>query len=187
MCYCMSHFRWCLPKSKDASGRKISRGRSKKRCGGGIRISFKEGQRGQKGQDAKRRAPRIDGVFVQQMASRGTETIVGLTRVARVGALVMFGMGGIYVEVMRDVVLRLVPLLDSDADAMVREVKMVKLLEGVRGQKPRDLAALADVILRLSQLAERHPQIAEMDINPLLATEHGVLAVDARVQLGAGA
>jgi len=150
------------------------------------RVQGQGGQGGQKGKKHKDRGPRIDGVFVQQMASGGTETIVGLTRVPRVGALVMFGMGGIYVEVMRDVVLRLVPLLDSDADAMIREVKMVKLLEGVRGQEPRDLDALADVILRLSQLAERHSQIAEMDINPLLATEEGVLAVDARVQLAVG-
>jgi acetyltransferase len=129
-------------------------------------------------------APTIDGILVQQMASGGTETIIGLTRVPRVGALVMFGMGGIYVEVMRDVVLRLAPLLDTDAEAMIREVKLYKLLEGVRGEPPRDLGALSDAILRVSQLAERHPRIAEMDINPLIALEDGVMAIDARVQLG---
>ena len=127
--------------------------------------------------------PTIDGILVQQMAPEGRETIVGLTRTPRMGALVMFGLGGVYVEVLRDVVLRLAPLRDTDADAMIREVKMVKLLEGVRGEPARDLAALADVLLRVSQLAERHPRIAEMDINPLLALESGAVAVDARVQL----
>ncbi len=140
---------------------------------------------GAKGKQAKRRRePAIDGVLVQQMASGGTETIVGLTRMPRVGPLVMFGLGGIYVEVMRDVVLRLSPLLDADADEMIREVKLFRLLEGVRGQDPRDLEALAETILRISQLAQRHPRIAEMDINPLLALSKGVLAIDARVQLG---
>lgn len=143
----------------------------------------KKGKGGQKGRKQHDPSPRVDGVFVQRMAPGGTETIVGLTRVPRVGALVMFGMGGIYVEVMRDVVLRLAPLHDIDAREMIREVKMVTLLEGVRGRAPCDLDAIADAILRLSQLAERHPRIEEMDINPLLATEQGVLGVDCRVQI----
>jgi acyl-CoA synthetase (NDP forming) len=108
-----------------------------------------------------------------------------MTRTPRVGPLVMFGLGGIFVEVLRDVVLRLAPLLDTDAAEMVRKVKLRRLLEGVRGQPPRDLAALEDVILRVSQLACRHPRLAEMDINPLLARPDGVLAVDARVTLTA--
>ncbi len=129
------------------------------------------------------RAATRDGILVQRMAGRGTETIVGLTRVPQVGALVMFGLGGIYVEVMRDVVLRLTPLLDTDAHAMIRDVKMFKLLEGVRGEAPRDLDALADAILRIAQLADRHPRIVEMDINPLVARADGVEAIDARVQV----
>jgi acyl-CoA synthetase (NDP forming) len=131
----------------------------------------------------KESGAKLDGILVQQMASGGTETIVGMTRVEGAGALVMFGMGGIYVEVMKDVVLRLVPLLDTDAHAMVRQVKMYKLLEGVRGEPPRDLAALSEAILRISQLAERHPRITEMDINPLIALEQGTIAIDARVQV----
>lgn len=126
---------------------------------------------------------RIDGVLLQRMAPAGTETIVGLTRVPKVGPMVMFGLGGIYVEALRDVVLRLCPLRDTDADEMIREVKLFELLRGVRGQAPRDLSALAGVLLRVSQLAVRHPRIAEMDINPLLALESGVVAVDARIQL----
>jgi len=127
--------------------------------------------------------PRLDGVLLQRMASGETETIVGITRIPRVGPMVMFGLGGIYVEVMRDVVLRLCPLTDSDADEMIREVKLSSLLQGVRGQAARDLGAISNVIQRIAQLAARHPRIVEMDINPLLALEHGVLAVDARVQV----
>jgi acetyl coenzyme A synthetase (ADP forming)-like protein len=128
-------------------------------------------------------ASRIDGVLLQTMAVGGTETIVGLTRIPRVGALVMFGLGGIYVEVLRDVVLRLTPLLDTDADRMIRDVKMFRLLEGVRGNPPCDLAALAETILRIGQLADRHPRITELDINPLIAMPKGTMAIDARVQL----
>ncbi len=127
--------------------------------------------------------PEIGGILVQQMAPKGRETIVGLTRMPRVGPLVMFGLGGVYVEVLRDVVLRLAPLRDSDAEEMIREVKTHRLLEGVRGEPPRDLKALTTTLLRVSQLAERHPRIAELDINPLLALEKGAVAVDARVQL----
>jgi acetyl coenzyme A synthetase (ADP forming)-like protein len=134
------------------------------------------GQKGQKGEGGR-------GLLVQRMAPRGRETIVGLTRMRGVGPLVMFGLGGVYVEVLRDVVLRLAPLLDTDASHMVRAVRTAKLLEGVRGEPKRDLAALEEVLLRVSQLAERHPRIVEMDINPLLALEHGTMAVDARVQL----
>lgn len=132
---------------------------------------------------ARRAAPVIEGLLLQAMATGGTETIVGLTRVPRVGALVMFGLGGIYVEVMRDVVLRLAPLVDADAEQMIREVKMFPLLAGARGSDPRDLDALADTVLRISQLAERHPRIVEMDINPLVALPSGVMAVDGRIQL----
>jgi acetyl coenzyme A synthetase (ADP forming)-like protein len=132
---------------------------------------------------ARRAAPVIEGLLLQAMATGGTETIVGLTRVPRVGALVMFGLGGIYVEVMRDVVLRLAPLVDTDAAQMIHEVKMFPLLAGARGSAPRDLEALADTVLRISQLAERHPRIVEMDINPLVALPRGVMAVDGRIQL----
>jgi acyl-CoA synthetase (NDP forming) len=92
----------------------------------------------------------------------------------------------VYVEVMRDVVLRLCPLHDTDAKEMIGEVKMHKLLEGVRGEAPRDLAALAETLLRISQLAERHGRIMEMDINPLVSYEEGALVIDTRIQLDGG-
>ena len=144
-------------------------------------------------QDAVRRAVRelvknpgkatIEGVLVQRMAPAGRETIVGMTRMPRAGPLVMFGLGGVYVEVLRDVVLRLGPLRDTDAHEMIREVKTYRLLEGVRGEPARDLKALVDALLRVSQLSQRHPRITELDINPLLALERGAIAVDARVQV----
>lgn len=127
--------------------------------------------------------PTIEGFLLQRMAPAGRETIVGLTRIPSVGLMAMFGLGGLYVEVMRDVVLRLCPLTDADAAAMLREVKLSRLLERVRGEPARDRAALVETILRLAQLGERHPRIAELDVNPLIALEQGAVAVDVRVQL----
>jgi acyl-CoA synthetase (NDP forming) len=131
------------------------------------------------------RRPAVEGFVIQKLAPPGREVIIGLNRMPRVGAMIMFGLGGVYVEVMRDVVLRLAPLMDQDAHQMIHEVRMVRLLEGIRGEPPRDLAALEDVLLRVSQLAEHHPRLAEMDINPLFALEQGAVAVDARVELQA--
>jgi acetyl-CoA synthetase (ADP-forming) len=126
---------------------------------------------------------RIEGLLLQRMAARGRETIVGLTRVPRVGPMVMFGLGGIYVEALRDVSLRMCPITDADAAEMIREVKMHRLLDAIRGEPARDTGALVDALLRLSQLALAHPEIAEMDVNPLVSLERGAVAVDARIQL----
>lgn len=125
----------------------------------------------------------IDGVLVQRMAGKGIETIVGLTRNPGMPPAVMFGLGGIYVEVMKDVVMRLCPVRDSDAAQMVRGVKMHALLQGVRGDAPRDLKALEEAIQRASQLCMKHPDIAEMDINPLVSWTDGAAAIDARIRL----
>jgi len=150
-----------------------------------------EGQKGHGGRERQRSIPRSldpsipqsSGLLVQQMAPAGRETIVGLTRIPGVGPMVMFGLGGVYVEVLRDVQFRLAPLLDVDAHRMIHDVRMYGLLEGVRGEAPRDRAALEEVLLRVSQLAVRHPRIAEMDINPLLSLTDGAVAVDARFQV----
>jgi acyl-CoA synthetase (NDP forming) len=125
----------------------------------------------------------IDGLLVQRMAAKGIETILGLTRNPGMPPIVMFGLGGIYVEVMKDVVMRLCPVSDSDAAQMVRGVKMHALLRGVRGDAPRDLGALEAAIQRVSQLAWRHPQIVEMDINPMLSLPDGAIAIDARIRI----
>jgi acetyltransferase len=134
--------------------------------------------------DVSRRAKvEIEGLLLQRMAPEGRETIVGLTRVPRVGPMVMFGLGGIYVEALRDVSLRMCPITDADAEVMIREVKMHRLLDAIRGEPARDTGALVDALLRLSQLALAHPEIAEMDVNPLVSLEEGAVAVDARIQL----
>jgi acetyltransferase len=128
---------------------------------------------------------RIRGIQVQKMVSGGQEVIVGVSRDPTFGPLVMFGLGGVYVEALADVSFRLAPLTRGDAEEMIDEVRSAKLLAGLRGSSPADRAALVDAILRVGQLAADHPEIAEMDVNPLvvLPEGQGALALDARVVL----
>ncbi len=127
------------------------------------------------------RGAKIAGVSVQQMAKQGTEVIVGMTTDPQFGPVMMFGLGGIMVEVLKDVSFRLVPLEPKDAQAMVREIKAHPILEGVRGQPPADVAALEQAILKVSEFVEQHPEIRELDLNPVFAYPDGALAVDARI------
>ena len=133
--------------------------------------------------NAKRAAPAasVDGVSVQQMAKPGTEVIVGLTTDPQFGPVMMFGLGGIMVEVLKDVAFRIVPLEPRDAKQMVREIKAFPVLEGIRGRAPADLDALERLILQVSSFAEMHPEVAEIDLNPVFAYPDGALAVDARI------
>ncbi len=125
----------------------------------------------------------IDGFLVQKMVGGGRETIVGLTSDPGFGRLLMFGLGGIYVEALRDVVFRVHPVNDLDANDMVSEIRGVKLLEGVRGEPPASREAIVNAIQRISLLASDHPEIEELDINPFLAFENGGVAVDGRISL----
>ncbi len=127
----------------------------------------------------------IRGVQVQQMVQGGQEVILGMKRDPVFGPLVMFGLGGVYVEALADVSFRLAPLSRQDAEAMIAEVRSAKLLEGLRGAPPADRAALMDAILRIGQLAADCPEILELDVNPLmvLPTGQGALAVDVRIIL----
>ncbi|MFW6457292.1 MAG: acetate--CoA ligase alpha subunit [Planctomycetota bacterium] len=127
----------------------------------------------------------IDGVLVQEMIGGGTEVIVGMNRDPQFGPLIMFGLGGIYVEVLKDVAFRVAPLTRSDARGMIHEIKSSCILKGFRGEAPRDLDALADAILRLSQLSVDYPQLAECDMNPLLVFPEGegVAALDVRFRI----
>jgi acetyl coenzyme A synthetase (ADP forming)-like protein len=126
----------------------------------------------------------IDGLLVQRMIPGGRETIVGVSRDAVFGPLVMFGLGGIYVEALGDVVFRIAPLGPLDVHDMLKGIRGAAILEGIRGAPPVDFAALGDVVQRVAQLAIDHEEIAELDINPLLALPQGVQAVDARILLG---
>lgn len=127
---------------------------------------------------------RIEGVAVQSMAPAGAEVIVGMSKDPQFGPVMMFGLGGILVEVLKDVAFRIVPLEPKDAREMVREIKGFPVLEGVRGQPAADVAALESLILKVSEFVEAHPEIEELDLNPVFAYPDGVLAVDARIVVG---
>lgn len=124
---------------------------------------------------------RIKGVAVQAMAPAGTEVIVGVSKDPQFGHVIMFGLGGVLVEVLKDVAFRIVPLEARDARQIVREIKGYPVLEGVRGQPPADVAALESLILKLSEFVEANPQVEELDLNPVFVYADGVIAVDARI------
>lgn len=127
----------------------------------------------------------IWGVVIQKMLDPGKETILGVTRDAKFGPVLMFGLGGIYTETFRDVSFRLAPIRENVAQEMIHEIRSIKLLEGVRGEPPSDLIAVADCLLRLSQFVTDHPNISELDINPLLVYPRGkgAMVTDARIIL----
>lgn len=125
----------------------------------------------------------VTGVLLQEMVTEGREVIVGMSR-ERMGPLLMFGLGGVFVEALKDVVFRVAPLTRLDALDMVDGIRGRPILDGIRGEAPADISAIVDVLLRISQLAVDFPQITELDINPLLASATGVVAVDGRVMLG---
>ncbi len=131
------------------------------------------------------RQDEMEGVTVQHMVKEGIEAIVGVTLDPSFGPLIMFGMGGVYAELMKDVAVRLHPLTDSDARELVKSIKMTKLFEGFRGAPPSDIESLEDLLLRLSALVEDIPQIAELDFNPVkvMPRGQGYWIVDARVML----
>uniref|UniRef100_A0A7C4KZ46 CoA-binding protein n=1 Tax=Bellilinea caldifistulae TaxID=360411 RepID=A0A7C4KZ46_9CHLR len=126
---------------------------------------------------------RLEGALVERMADKGQEVIIGMRRDPNFGPLIMFGLGGIYVELFGDVSFRVAPLTRREALDMIHQTHAGKLLSGFRGEEPGDLQAVVDVILRLSQLALDFPQIAEMEINPLRVFRRGALALDGRIIL----
>jgi hypothetical protein len=129
---------------------------------------------------------RSEGILVQRMLKGGRETIVGMTWEPRFGPIVMVGLGGVYVEVLKDVAFRVQPVSNEDADEMIRSLRGFRILEGVRGEPGVDLDLLAEVVERTSQLVGKHHEIREMDINPFLAFPETdrCAAVDARFRIG---
>lgn len=124
---------------------------------------------------------RIEGVLVSQMAPPGLEVIVGMNRDPQFGPVILFGLGGIMVEIFQDVSLRLLPFSRDDALDMIREIKGYELISGYRGQPPIDEQALADCLLSVAQMAEKHSEIVEIDLNPVMAYPDGIMVVDARI------
>ncbi|MHA2086549.1 MAG: acetate--CoA ligase family protein [Candidatus Thorarchaeota archaeon] len=162
---------------------------------GGVKLNLKNGDEVRKAFDeimenakafGKEQGTSVDlsrGVFITSFAEMGTEVIVGVTRDPQFGHALMFGLGGIFVEVLKDVTFRLIPMTETDAREMIGEIKAAKILDGVRGQGPSDIDALVTVILAVSDMVEENPEIIELDCNPTFVYEKGkgVLVVDARI------
>jgi acetyltransferase len=125
----------------------------------------------------------IWGVQVQEMVPKGKEVILGVSKDPQFGPMLMFGLGGIYVEALKDVTFRIAPISRREAEEMISEIRAYPLLRGVRGERPTDLNAITDALLRVSQLVTDFPEIVELDINPLMVHEQGAVAVDMRLVL----
>ena len=126
---------------------------------------------------------KIEGVSVQPMAHTGVEVIIGMSKDAQFGPVLMFGLGGVLVEILKDVSFRIVPLVKRDAKEMIREIKGFPLLEGYRGSEPVDIENLENMLLKVSEFVDKTPEIKELDLNPIFAYKDGAIAVDARVIL----
>ncbi len=133
--------------------------------------------------EAAQPGARVDGVSVQAMADPGVEVIIGVSRDPQFGPLLMFGLGGVLVEVLGDVSFRVAPLTERDASEMVREIKGFPILRGHRGSPPADLDAIERALLNLSRFVDSRPDVSEVDLNPIIAHPKGLTAVDARVVL----
>lgn len=125
----------------------------------------------------------IEGIYVQKMAPPGREVIIGAIKDKQFGQVVMFGLGGILVEVLKDVVFRVAPIEKDEAQEMINEIKGLPILKGVRGEKPIDFDCLSKTIASISQLVVDFPQIGQLDINPIRVYPKGLYAVDARIIL----
>ena len=126
---------------------------------------------------------KIIGVLVQEMAPQSTEVIVGAIKDPQFGPALMFGLGGIFVEVLKDVTFRIAPITESDAREMITEVKAYPILKGYRGQPPADIDAIVSILLSTSKLVMDHQEIKELDLNPIMVYEKGAKTVDARIIL----
>jgi acyl-CoA synthetase (NDP forming) len=136
-------------------------------------------------QNVKKHKPdaKIDGILVQEMAPASTEVIVGSIKDAQFGPTLMFGFGGIFVEVLKDVSFRIAPITEEDAREMISEVKAYPILKGYRGQPPADIDTIAKILLGISKLVMDHQEIKELDLNPVMVYEKGAKTVDARIIL----
>jgi acetyltransferase len=125
----------------------------------------------------------FSGILAQKMVSEGIEVILGAKRDPSFGPVVLFGLGGIYVEILKESSIRLAPISRFEAEEMISELKASAILKGARGKKPLDIHALVENLLRLSQLVVDFPEIEGIDINPVIVLEQGAVAVDARISL----
>jgi acetate---CoA ligase (ADP-forming) subunit beta len=126
---------------------------------------------------------RIEGMLVQEMAPSGTEVIVGSIKDPQFGPALMFGLGGIFVEVLKDVTFRIAPITEDEAEEMINEVKAYPLLKGYRNTPPADIKAIIKILMSTSRLIMDHLDIKELDLNPIMVYEKGAKTVDARIIL----
>ena len=135
--------------------------------------------------DVRKHNPNAEvlGVLIEKMMSPSTEVIVGGLRDSQFGPSVMFGMGGIFTEVYKDVAFRVAPVDKIDALNLIHELRGSKILEGIRGQPPADMDALVDVLIDVSSLMLQHSAISQLDLNPVIAYPDGAVAVDTRIVL----
>jgi acetate---CoA ligase (ADP-forming) len=126
----------------------------------------------------------ILGTLISPMAKKGQECIIGMIKDAQFGPVIMFGLGGVFVEVLKDVSFRVAPLAAEDIDEMVKEIQGYKILTGIRGEKPKDIEAIKDILSKLSEIVIDNPEIKEIDLNPVIVHEKGLSVVDSRVILG---
>jgi len=159
---------------------------------GGVRLKIKTKEEAQKAfeqiiENVKKHKPsaKIDGVIIERMARRGVEVILGAARDPKFGPICMFGLGGTLVEAMKDITFRLAPMWEISAEIMIQSIKAYTILKGIRGAPPCDIDAIKDCILRLSQMLSDHPEIAELDINPLIVYPEGegCVVADSRILL----
>ncbi len=126
---------------------------------------------------------KIVGILIQEMAEIDREVIVGMIKDPQFGPAIMFGLGGIFVEVLKDVTFRVVPITRYDAMQMINEIKALPILKGVRGKKPIDFDKLVDILINVSRLVTDHPEIEELDLNPVTISPTNAKVLDARIIL----
>ena len=126
---------------------------------------------------------RIEGVIIYPLISKEIEVIVGMIKDPHFGPVTMFGLGGIFVEVLKDISFRIIPLEERDAREMITEIKGYEILKGARGEVPKDIKAIKDVLMKISQLTMENPEIKEIDLNPVFVFEKGLQVIDARMIL----
>jgi acyl-CoA synthetase (NDP forming) len=126
---------------------------------------------------------KISGVIVHPMVTQGTEIIIGMMKDPHFGPVIMFGLGGIFVEVLKDVSFRVLPIEERDAHEMITEIKGYKILTGVRGEGPKDIKAIEILLMKISQMSMENPEIKEIDLNPVFILEKGLQVIDARIIL----
>ncbi|MBU4510110.1 acetate--CoA ligase family protein [bacterium] len=125
----------------------------------------------------------IFGVITYSMIPKATEIIIGMMKDPHFGPVIMFGLGGIFVEVLKDISFRILPIEEIDAREMIAEIKGYEILKGVRGEGPKDIKAIKNLLLKISQLALENPEISEIDLNPIFVFEKGLQVIDARMIL----